>query len=438
MTVQRKPEPAGLGLLDLHGGLPGKKIDWLESLRRNGADAFRAAGLPNRKVEAWKYTDLAALTKAGFTPDAEPAPVDKASLNALEFGRQSNLRLVFVNGRYREDLSTIPDLPEGVTISPFTEVIQSKVPLVKDRLGSLVDTGAHPLAALNTALMTDGMLLHVQEDVVMEDPVEILWVGAGGAEPPLYHTRNLILAEAGSRVTLVEHHVGLCIGSYFSNQVTEIFADDRAIVRHCKVQAETEEAFHVALTKARVGKDAMYDSFSFSTGGKVSRNEIRVLLDAPGADCRLNGAYMMKGEQHCDNTTFIDHAHPETTSKELYKGVLDGKSRGVFQGKITVRPGAQKADGQQMNRALLLSDTAEIDSKPELEIYADDVQCAHGATAGELDESALFYLCSRGIPETEARRILIEAFLNEVIDGIALAGMRSTLEHNISRWMGSR
>ncbi len=439
MTVQTIPDDASRAFLKpydaLKPDLPGAATDWLAGLRDDGAAAFRQRGFPTHKVEDWRYTSLAPLTRAEFDWHAPDAALDAGQLPALVFGRDSSCRLVLVNGRLRRDLSTVAGLPDGATLMGFAEAAAERPELLRDALGSESPLADQPLTALNTAFMADGFVLHLADGVVLEQPVEILSVGTGGSTPPLYHPRNLIVAGADSRATVIEHHVGLCLGAYFANVVTEIVAGDGSIVRHCKVQDEAREAFHIAATNAHVGRGAMFDSFVFAVGGLLSRNEIRVTLAEPGAHCRLHGAYLMRGRQHCDNTTVIDHAAPETNSHELYKGVLDDEASGVFQGKIVVRPDSQKIDGHQMNRALLLSDKAQINSKPELVIYADDVKCSHGATAGELDDDAMFYLRSRGVPEAQARRLLVEAFLNEVIDGIALAGMRMPLEQNVARWM---
>jgi Fe-S cluster assembly protein SufD len=408
---------------------------WLAGWRRAGADAFRVSGFPTLKNEAWRFTPLHSLIDGAFSVDAPPAPFDAARLKGIVFGREAGNRLVFVNGRLRDDLSTLSQLTPGVEILSFAEALERRPQLVEPFLGKAPGLANHPFAALNTAFAVDGYVLHIAPDTRAEAPIEILWIGTGAEKPPVYHPRNLVVAERGAHATVIEHHVGLCIGAYFSDSVTEMSLGEGAVLRHCKVQDEAREAFHIAATGVRLGAGAHFDSFVFSVGARLARNEIHVALEGRRAQCRLNGAYLARGEQLIDHTTTIDHLAPETASRELYKGVLDGRSRGVFQGRIVVRPGAQKTDGQQMNRALLLSDRAEIDSKPELEISADDVKCSHGATAGELDDAALFYLRSRGIPEAEARRLLVEAFLAEVVDSVALAGMRLTLEHNISRWM---
>ncbi len=412
--------------------------DWLAPARAAAAGRFAAHGLPNRRVEDWRYTNLSPL--AGLELDWAPAPADvaKESLPALVFGREADCRLVLVNGQVRPALSTVPALPAGTILTSLADALaagrQDVAALLRERVA--VDGGA--LKALNDSWLEDGYVLIVPDGVTVEMPIEILSVGTGGALPPAYQPRNLIVAGAGSRVTVVEHHVGLCIGGYFANGVTDVAAGPEAIVRHCKVQDESKEAIHVALLDAALGRDAMFDSFCFTLGGRISRNELRVSLDGPGAHCRLNGAYLVGGQQHCDHTTAVDHAAPETHSDQLYKGVLDGRARAVFQGKVVVRQDAQQVEGHQMSRALLLSETSEVNTKPELFIHADDVQCSHGATAGDLDAEALFYLRSRGVPEGQARQLLVEAFLNEAIDAVALAGMRLPLERNVARWMAER
>lgn len=431
--------PAGGAYLDRYARarqrLEAGTAPWLRGWRRAGAEAFRAAGFPTIKREEWRFTPLHGLIDGDFSVDAPAAPFDQSRLKGVTFGRAADNRLVFVNGRLRDDLSSLKQLTPGIELLSFAEAMQSRPQLVEARLGKAPGLAGHPFAALNAAFADDGYVLFIAPGTRSELPIEILWIGSGADKPPVYHPRNLVVAGSGAHATVIEHHVGLCIGAYFSDSVTEIALGEGAVLRHCKVQDESREAFHIALTGARLGEGAHYDSFVFSAGARLSRNEIHVALEGRRAQCRLNGAYLGRGEQIVDHTTVIDHISPETASKELYKGVLDGRARGVFQGRITVRPNAQKTDGQQMNRALLLSDKAEINSKPELEISADDVKCSHGATAGELDDVSLFYLRSRGIPEAEARRLLVEAFLNEVIDSVALAGMRLTLEHNIARWM---
>ena len=423
----------------LRDTLPGAGLPWLARLRDDAMTQFACEGMPSRKIEDWKYTNLSALEATAFVP-AE-ACENGVSLESLPTLIGAEHRLVFVNGHFRADLSAVCMPPQGVVIGRLAEMLESDPGSLEAALGTAGEPDGLPMLALNTAMMTDGLYLRLDDGVDLDSVVEVIHVSVGGATPTAHFPRNLIVAGAGSHATIIEHHIGDAVdesGATFANVVTEIIAGEGAGIRHCKVQAEGPQAYHIALLQARLAKNASFDSFYFASGAKLSRNEIRVRLDGEGADCRLYGAYMMKDRQHADHTTLIDHAAPLTTSREVYKGVLDGRARAVFQGKILVRPNAQKIDGHQLNRTLLLSDRCEIDTKPELEIHADDVKCSHGATTGEIEEEALFYLCARGIPEGEARGMLVEAFLGEVIDGIAMAGLREPLADRVVRWMGSR
>ena len=423
----------------LRATLPGAGLPWLAQLRDEAMTRFALEGMPSRKIEDWKYTNLSALEAARFIP-AE-ACENGVSLDSLPTLIGAEHRLVFVNGRFRTDLSAICMPPQGVVVGRLAEVLENDPRSLEGFLGGAGEADGLAMQALNTAMMTDGLYLRLDAGVDLASVVEVIHVSVGGAAPTAHFPRNLIIAGANSHATIIEHHIGDGIGNggaTFANVVTEIIASEGAGIRHCKVQAEGAQAYHIAILQARLAREASLDSFYFASGARLSRNEIRVRLDGEGADCRLFGAYMMKDRQHADHTTVIDHAAPRTTSREVYKGVLDDRARAVFQGKILVRPDAQKIDGHQLNRTLLLSDRAEIDSKPELEIHADDVKCSHGATTGEIEEEALFYLRARGIPKEEARGMLVEAFLREVIDGIAMAGLREPLADRVVRWMGSR
>jgi Fe-S cluster assembly protein SufD len=268
-----------------------------------------------------------------------------------------------------------------------------------------------------------------------EVPIEIVFVGGLTERPIAYHPRNLILVEEGGAATVVEHHVGVGAGAYFANGVTEIRVAERGHLRHYIVQAESREAIHLATAHVEVARDATYEAFTLSTGSRLARNEASVRLTGEGAHCGLSGAYLMCGRQHCDNTILIEHVVPRTSCREVFKGVLDDQARAVFQGKIVVHREAQKTDGHQVSKALLLSDGAEIDMKPELEICADDVKCSHGAAAGELDHDALFYLRSRGVPEPLARGLLVEAFIEEAFEEMSCEDLRATLMANVSNWL---
>ena len=419
----------------LRATLPGAKLPWVAQLRDDAMTQFTVEGMPTRKIEDWKYTNLSALDATKFMPaEACENGVSRDSLPTL-IGAEH--RLVFVNGRFRADLSAVCLPPQGVVVGRLADILESDPQSLTEFLGRAGEADGLPMLALNTAMMTDGLYLRLDDGVDLASVIEVIHVSVGGAAPSAHFPRNLIVAGAGSHVTIIEHHIGDGEAT-FANVVTEIIAGEGAGIRHCKVQDEGSQAYHIATLQVRLAKDASLDSFYFASGAKLSRNEIRVRLDGEGADCRLYGAYMMKDRQHADHTTLIDHAAAHTTSREIYKGVLDGRARAVFQGKILVRPDAQKINGHQLSRTLLLSNRAEIDTKPELEIHADDVKCSHGATTGEIEEEALFYLRARGIPEEQARGMLVEAFLREVIDGIALTGLREPLADRIAHWMDSR
>jgi len=418
------------------GTLPGGDLPWLVGRREAGIERFRDFGLPTRRREEWKYTNLEELRRVPFEP-AKPV-VNGISTGTLPTLIGAEHRLVFVNGHLRQDLCAICMPPDGATITSLGKALETMPEMVEAHLGVARGDEDAPFTALNDAFLTDGLFLHLKPGVDLGSVIEVIHVSVGQSGPVFQHPRNLIVAEAGSHATVLEHYIGFGQSPTLANAATEVVIGEGAGVRHCKVQAEAPEAFHIAMLDAHLAKNASFDSFYFASGAKLSRNEIRVTLDGEGADCRLFGAYMMKDRQHADHTTFIDHAKPHTTSREVYKGVLDDKARAVFQGLILVRPDAQNIEGHQLNRTLLLSDGAEIDAKPELKIFADDVKCSHGATAGELDEEALFYLRARGIPEDEARGLLVEAFLREVIDGIAMAGLREPLSDRVARWMGTR
>lgn len=431
------PAPT-LSFVDQYGAsrdaLPGNALPWLSSLRETAIANFAGVGLPTPRAEAWKYTSLRPLEKLAFeTVATETISIDRLPI-LLPHG-QGGYRLVFVNGAFRNDLSTLDDVPDGVAIGSLAETLASNPQTLEAHLGRIAMDSAQPLLALNTAMMRDGLVLRIGPGVDLPTPIEVIFIGAAPDTPRAFHPRDLIVLEPDSRATIIEHHAGFGTGGYFANSATEVLVGAGAALHHYKVQAEDADAFHVATSHVRLDRDAIYDGFTLSTGARLSRHEISVRLMGTGAECHLNGAYMLRGEQHCDITTAIEHEAPHTSSREVFKGVIDDTARAVFQGRIVVHPKAQKSDGHQLSKALLLSDRAEIDAKPELEIYADDVKCSHGATAGDLDHAALFYLRSRGIPEATARHLLIEAFLTDTIRRIAAEGLCPALMASVGAWL---
>ena len=416
--------------------LAGGDLKWLTSLRQSGIEQFQGLGLPHPKVEDWKYTRLKPLEDTLFRPVAEAdGAAEVGNLPTVLPSKSGHPRIVFVNGCLRADLSDLDGLPDGVSVQSLGEAMVSDSDWVGAHLGRIGRLDGKPLMALNTAMMNSGSVIRVGRGVVVTEPIEVVYIAGLTEGPVAYHPRSLIVMEENSQATLVKLHAGLGIGPYFANAVTEIDVGDGAILRHYRVQSENMQATHLASLNVRIGRDATYDSFGLHLGGRLSRTDVFVRLEGEGGHCGLNGAYLMKGREHCDNTTVIEHKVPNTTCREVFKGILDDESRGVFQGKIVVHDGAQGTDGHQLSKALLLSDRAEMDAKPELEIYADDVKCSHGATTGQLDETSLFYLRSRGIPEALARNLLIQSFLAEVMDEIVDETVRDAMMNKVVHWL---
>lgn len=413
--------------------LPGSDIPWLQERRATGRDRFDALGLPTPKLENWKYTRLRPLDDTQYAPvsDAD-GQVDVSQIPSIG---NAQAKLVFVNGRLRDDLSDLSDLPNGVRFCSIDAALQSDTDWVHEQLGRIAGDADEAMVSLNEAMLDSGFVLHVPKGVVLTRPLEVVYIGGLTDRAVAYFPRNLIVIDEGAQATLIKHHDGRGIGGYFANAVTEISVSAAAIFKHYKVQAESIYATHVTTTYADVSRDATYESFALSIGGLLSRSDIKINLSGQGAHAAVNGAYLMRGKEHCDNTSLIDMSVPNTTCKQVYKGVLDDESRAVFQGKIHVAKDAQKADGRMLCKTLLLTNDAEIDVKPELEIYADDVQCAHGATTGQLDHTALFYLRSRGIPEALARNMLVQSFLGDALEEITDETVRSALSDRIVRWL---
>ncbi len=396
----------------LAGRLPGDS-----ALRAAAAAAFRSAGLPGgtqqRRIEAWKYTSLRPLAEADFQTHATPRHEVETVLAGLPLLNAP--RIVFADGAFRGDLSAVP----AAGFARFSE---------QPDFGTLSWPDREPMVALNTMLAQDGAALHVPAGFD-GGLVQLVSVAAGDGD---FHSRHSIQLAKGARLTVVEISAGQ--GTYLLNTVAEIHVAEGAHLTHIRLQDEAVTAFHVSTTYADVEAGGTYDSFTLNMGARLSRTEVHAQLTGAGAIAHLNAAQILTGSQHADFTTVVGHTAPGCTSRQTVKNVLAGRSRGVFQGKIEVARDAQKTDGYQMNQALLLSRDAEVDSKPELEIFADDVKCSHGATVGELDAEQMFYLRSRGIPEAEARSILVRAFLAEALDAVADVTIREQLEAAVEQW----
>jgi len=416
--------------------LPGKGS--LAGLREQAFQQFNAAGLPHRRVEAWKYTDLRALMH-----DAKPlaGPPDAAAkARARDAGAMlasiEGRRVVFVDGAFVPELSELAELEPGLSIGSMAQALAKADALVSRHLGKVVPTDDIAVA-LNTAFMGDGALIRIAAGATLARPLHLVFFNAG-TRPAAVFARSLVVIEKGARAMLVESHEGSAGADYQVNAALELVVGDGAHVDHIKLTGDGAGALHVASLMASIGARARFNEFLFTTGGGAVRNQLFVRFDGDDTVAGIRGATLLKDRQHADTTVVADHAHGACTSREMFKSVLDDDSRGIFQGKIIVRPHAQKTDAKMATHALLLSETAEADSKPELEIFADDVQCGHGATTGALDDDLLFYLRARGIPPKEAESLLIQAFVGEAVDGIEHAGLRDALMDHVAGWLKAR
>ena len=402
---------------------------WLQNLRQMGMARFEALGYPTTKNEDWHFTSVAPIAERTFRlstlHSASSLGLKAADLERFGFGQADWHRLVFINGVFDESLSSFEDGGDAVSVGSLADAINSGSPAIQRHLGTIAKFEQHTFTALNTAFISDGAFIELANDTVVEQPIHLLFISGGEG---VCHPRNLIVAGRHSRAAVIESYVSLRDSEYFSNPVTEIVAGEGAHIDHYKLQRESESAFHVGTVQIREERDSQLHSFSFAVGGALARTNVYTSLEGDGATCTLNGLYLTDGTQHIDNQTSIEHIAPNCPSHEVYKGVLDGRSHGVFNGKVYVHPEAQKTDGKQSNNNLLLSPSARVDTKPQLEIFADDVKCTHGATVGRLDELAMFYLNSRGIGRETARTLLTYAFAADVLETIELEPLKKELE----------
>ena len=396
------------------------------SLRQDAMEHFSRLGFPTTRLEGWRFTNVAPIVSRAYVL-GDPAEVDSAHVDRFLVPDLPGPRLVFVNGRFAPSLSSVGEVPTGVEVRSLGDTLAAGLEGVASHL-SLAGVAEQPFSALNTAFLQDGALIKVADGVVLDDPVQVLFVSTAPGEAVVTHPRVLVLAGANSQFSMVESYAGLRDAEYFTNAVTEIDAGAGSVVTHAKVLRESLQAYHVASLQARLDRSAVVRSTSVTLGGALVRNDVGAVLNGDGAECTLNGLYVAGRNQLIDNHTMIDHASPHCDSHELYKGILDGDGRAVFNGKIIVRLDAQKTDAKQSNKALLLSERAQVNTKPQLEIFADDVKCTHGATVGQLDEDALFYLRARGIGREHARRMLIHAFATDVLDRLGHAPLRTQLD----------
>ena len=400
---------------------------WLNERRESAARQFASVGFPTTRLEDWRFTNVSPIAEAnwplaqgGFTP-AEALTAAVTIPGAV--------RLVILNGQFAAGLSDLSALPKGLRIASLRDGARDATDGIETYLGKVFSIASHPFAALNTSFLDDGVAIMVTKGAVVETPIHIVIV-TGGNQPVVAHPRVLIVAGENSQVRVAQTFIGAPDTAYFNNAVIEVVVGPGALVQLYTDQRESDRAFHIANIQAHVEAKGVFESHAFSTGARIMRHDIGIGLKGEGADCTMNGVYLADGERLMDTHTSLDHAMPHCTSHEIYKGILAGKGKAVFNGRIIVQLDAQKTDAKQTNRALLLSDDATINSNPQLEIFADDVKCTHGAAVGQLDEEAMFYLQARGLNRAEARDMLLHAFAGEVIAGLKIPALREQIESN--------
>jgi Fe-S cluster assembly protein SufD len=403
---------------------------WMTSLRRAGMERFAQVGFPTLRDEDWRFTNVAPIARLPFKPVLRFArsALTPQAVVGFTFGQLPANRLVFINGLYSADLSSVAAQPSGITVSSLKAALAADSGALEEHLSRRSPDQDNAFAALNTAFFQDGAYVHVPAGQTVATPVHLLFIATREENGACWHPRNLVIAEKHSRLTVLESYVSTVDASYFTNAVTDLVLGEGAVVEHVKYQDESPAAFHMAAVHAELGRGCNFTSHSIAAGARLSRNNIRTHLNGEGVECILNGLYVTRGDQLADHHMVVEHAQPHCNSHEYYNGILDGRSKGVFHGRILVRQAAQKTDAKQTNKNLLLSEDATVDTKPQLEIYADDVKCTHGATIGQLNEEAIYYLRSRGIGVESARRMLIHAFAGEIIERVRYAPAREELD----------
>jgi Fe-S cluster assembly protein SufD len=412
--------------------IPGEPA-WLPSFRHAALARFSEIGVPTVKDEDWRFTNLAPLANLSFQPAPDPLPgeISREMFSRLPLAGLGGERLVFVNGRLVPGLSSVSGKEEGVKIMGLADALVDEPELVGRHLFRLAEKNATSFATLNAALFRDGAFIHLAAGRNAAEPVHLFYLATPDASGQTVYPRSLIVAEAGTSLTITQSHLGMGDARHLTNSVTELVVGDHATVEYLKFQDESAESCHVATLAVRAGRNSNVRLHSMAFGAKLSRTNIEATLAGEGAECVLNGLYLVGDEQLADHHMIVDHAVPHGTSHEYFNGILAAKSKGVFHGRIIVRPDAQKTDAKQTNKNLLLSDDATVDTKPQLEIYADDVKCTHGATVGQLSDEAVFYLRSRGIQLEKARQMLIDAFAGEIIDRVLCQPLRQELHDQV-------
>lgn len=412
--------------------LNGNDNSFFQSFRKDALNQLSETDFPTLKTEEWKYTNLNKILSTEFlhSSSVEKFKLTKIDIDKFKEKDFDHHLLVFVNGIYIEELSEVHDLPKNVFIGSLSEGIKFENEIVKNHLGKLIKDKT-AFDHLNDSYMIDGSFIVIPDGVILEKPIQILNLSGHPNELTFNTPRNLILVGKNSQVSIINKYVGIEGNKYFTNSVSEIFVDENAIVDIYKIELEDNQSYHIERTEVYQRVNSVFSHYNFTFGGSIVRNDINSKLDDENIECNFDGLYIGKNDQHFDNHTFIDHAKPNCNSNELYKGILDDSSHGVFSGKILVDKDAQKTNAYQSNKTILLSEDASIDTKPQLEIYADDVKCSHGATVGHLDETALFYILSRGIPEEKAKSMLITAFAEDVVSKVKIKELKDKLNHLI-------
>jgi Fe-S cluster assembly protein SufD len=432
MSVTHLPTAHFEKLLTEETSLCGQGLTWLTSLRNKAAEDFKGSGFPSPREEEWRYTNITPIEKSQFSLNNKAGKLDAEFLKTVLIDDCHHL--VFVDGFFQADLSSIGTLVDGIVVSPISEGLVGNEALIKSLLDSVVETPALGFVNFNTALFTDGAVISIEENTVIEKPIQVAFISTRDNALSISNCRNLILAKASSKATIIETYNGVGDDCYLTNVITEVVVESNANLSHNRLQAESLKAYHIAGVYSRLEKGAIFKQYNYTFGGILSRAEVHAELGI-ASDCSLDGLYIAEDHQHMDNHTRINHAQPHAISNEVYKGIMNDRARGVFQGRIIVAQDAQKTDAKMNNRNLLLSDTAEADTKPQLEIYADDVKCAHGVTVGQLDDAAIFYLRSRGADEDMAKNMLTFAFANEMVERIEFQPLRlKVLEELVKRF----
>ncbi len=399
---------------------------WVKERRDAAAKRFAEVGFPTVRQEDWRFTNVAPIAEAKFATATGSFAQAATLVSGVHI--PGALRLAIVNGQFAAGLSDLSAMPKGIRVVGLRDGARDGSDGLEQHLAKVFDLEAHPFAVLNTSHLDDGVAIFVAKGAAVETPIHIVTVTGGDGKPVAAHPRVLVVAGPNSQVRIAQTFIGVAGDVYFNNAVAEVVVGDGAIVEYYTDQRESDRAYHVANIQAHVSAKGVFASHAFSIGARIQRHDIGIALKGEGADCTMNGVYLADGDRLMDTHTSLDHAMPHCTSHELYKGILAGKARAVFNGRILVRLDAQKTDAKQTNRALLLSDDATINSNPQLEIFADDVKCTHGAAVGQLDEEAMFYLQARGLSRIEARDMLLHAFAGEVLDGLKIPALREQIE----------